>query len=235
MRRMPNTVALVAFMAIVSAACLSSGSPDEDVTRLEDLGTRWLDTPATVTYRTLEREAGEATSTHQCLRQYADRATDIHRLEAIRICSGEGTLRFIQDPPRWRMEVSTPTTSFTIISAPEGTFRCGLDADGPSTCSAIDVLQTPFEPLLLDPDQILGSSALQVGDVLRTEDRLIAGVEAECFSAGSRDAGGEHVEWCYSSSGVLLSFTAITGLSSFSTVEATEVSLSVPAEAFALP
>jgi hypothetical protein len=56
---------------------------------------------ATITYRTTERDPGEATSPHQCLRQMVGDASVVIAVSKwLRICSGNGEMRLAWDPAR---------------------------------------------------------------------------------------------------------------------------------------
>jgi hypothetical protein len=142
---------------LVAACSLSQGTAEGDPpARLESLGTTWLRTPATVTYRTIERDAGDATSIHQCLRRMLETVV----ATAIRICSGEGELALTWDPPdRWRMEVSNAHGSSVLVSTPDGAYRCQRSDAGRRRCEQTPAGElesiAPFGAIFLRPTQIL--------------------------------------------------------------------------------
>lgn len=242
--RLAAMAMVVVALAPMVSAC-TTGSPDrEALERLASLGSRWLASPTSATYRTLERDAGEATSIHQCLRQYADWASRMDRQTAIAICSGEGTVTFIRDPPsRWRMDVVTGPSgfglqagAFALISMPAGTYRCLLDEGVASDCAPATRRDrtAPFPALLRPPGEMLDALMADGAEVTRSDGRTIAGVQAECFSAaGTSPDDPSQAEWCYSGTGVLLWFSATTPSGS-TRLEASDVSMNVPPTAFAL-
>ena len=72
-------IALVGLSLVVSACTNGGGSdrPAQDPrARLDALGERWMTSVATITYRTSRRDPGEATSPHQCLRQFVGDTVD---------------------------------------------------------------------------------------------------------------------------------------------------------------
>ena len=103
-------VALVVLSLVGSACTGGSGSdpPLQDPrARLDALAERWMTTRATITYSTTQRDAGEATSPHQCLRQMVGDAVGGHSgvQRGLKICSGIGEMRLAWSPPaRWRID-----------------------------------------------------------------------------------------------------------------------------------
>jgi hypothetical protein len=118
---------------LVAACTQSEGTAEDDpLARLESLGATWLRTPATITYSTVERDAGSAASIHQCLRRMFESVV----ATAMRACSGEGELALTWDPPdRWRMEVSNAQGFSLLVSTPGGAYRCHRSDAGRRRCA----------------------------------------------------------------------------------------------------
>jgi hypothetical protein len=140
-------------------------------------------------------------------------------------------LRLAWDPPdRWRMDLTTPTEAYTVISAARGSYRCAGTGNGISNCVASASGQaeraTPFRWLLGAPEVVLGRIGADVqGAVSRSPDRRIAGSTAACFwGMGDSD---QEAGWCFSTSGVLVFFTISTADGTSARLEATHVSLGV--------
>jgi hypothetical protein len=233
LRRVGSVLVVVA--ATVVAACdYGADAPlEEPRTRLLALEDRWFASPAMITYRTTERDPGEATSPHQCLRQLVE--VDVQT--GLRICSGVGEMRLAWDPPdRWRIDGASPDGSFTRLSTPEGTVRCrGTDIVA-SDCVAAGS-NGPFASVVESParllDEIWGSGGAIVSE---GPDRMIAGLPADCFRAdGGSSETPRRVEWCFSRSGLLLYvFDGVDG-GRVTTVEATDVSEVVSDGDFVVP
>ena len=229
---------MIAFaVASIGPACSGSGRPPPDRAdarrRLEVLGTRWFASSTTITYRTTERDAGGATSPHQCLR----RLVEVDVQTGLRICSGVGQMRLAWErSERWRMDAASPRGTFTLLSTSDGAVRCR--SDGTVTgCVAVDELGS-FASLVEDPMQILDELGAKGGAVPVTVEasRTIAGMRAGCFRAtgGSAEAV-RRVEWCYSRDGILLSlFDGVEG-GRVTTAEATDVSGGVADGVFVPP
>ena len=90
-----RVIVAILLLAQVASACTEGSGSETPIVidagaRLDALGERWMTTPATITYRTTERDAGEATSPHQCLRQMVGDAIGVHSdvQTGLRICSG---------------------------------------------------------------------------------------------------------------------------------------------------
>jgi hypothetical protein len=232
-RRVGSVLVVVA--ATVVAACdHGADAPvEEPRSRLLALEKLWLASPATITYRTTERDPGEATSPHQCLRQLVE--VDVQT--GLRICSGIGEMRLVWDPPdRLRMDGVSPDGGFTLLSTPDGVVRCRGTEVAASTCFATET-SGPFASVVQAPEPILaelgasGGSAVSAG-----ARRTIAGLPAECFRADGGSAEIPHrVEWCFSRSGLLLYlFDGVEG-GRVTTVEATDVSEMVSDGDFVVP
>ena len=96
--RSRSVLVLVVVAATVVSACDHGADAlvEEPRTRLLALENLWFASPATITYRTTERDPGEATSPHQCLRQLVE--VDVQT--GLRICSGVGEMRLVVGPAR---------------------------------------------------------------------------------------------------------------------------------------
>ena len=221
-------VLLVCLVATASAASACDRGADamvgEPRTRLVELGNRWFASAATITYRTTERDPGEATSPHQCLRQLV--GGEVDRQTGLKICSGIGEMRLVWDPPdRWRMDGVSPDGGLTLLSTPDGHVRCRLTEVAASTCFATET-SGPFASVVEAPERILGELGASGGSVVSAGPRrTIAGIPAECFRASGGSAQTtRRVEWCFSRSGLLLYlFDGVEGRR-VTTVEAADVS-----------
>jgi len=220
----------------VAAACdhAADGVVGEPRTRLVALGNRWFASPATITYHTTERDPGEATSPHQCLRQLV--GGEVDRQTGLRICSGVGEMRLVWDPPdRWRMDGVSPDGGFTRLSTPDGDVRCRGTEVAASTCFATEA-RGPFASLVEAPVRTLDELGASGGSVSAGPRRTIAGTPAECFIAIGGSAEASHrVEWCFSRSGLLLYLFDGVERGRVTTVEATDVSEVVSDGAFVVP
>ena len=219
-------VVFVVVTASVASACDQGADAvvGEPRTRLVELGNRWFANAATITYRTTERDAGEATSPHQCLRQLV--GGEVDRQTGLKICSGIGEMRLVWNPPdRWRMDGVSPDGGFTLLSTPDGHVRCRLTEEAASTCFATET-SGPFASVVEAPERILGELGASGGSVVSAGPRrTIAGIPAECFRASGGSAQTtRRVEWCFSRSGLLLYlFDGVEGRR-VTTVEAADVS-----------
>lgn len=228
---------LVAVAASVVPACDhgADGLVGEPRTRLVALGNRWFASEATITYRTTQRDPGESTSLHQCLRQLV--GGEVDRQTGLTICSGIGEMRLAWDPPdRWRMDEASSDGRFTRLSTRDGDVRCRGTEVAASTCSAAET-SGPFASVVEAPVRTIDELGASGGSVVSAGPRqTIAGIPAECFSAIGGSAEASHrVEWCFSRSGLLLYlFDGVEG-GRVTTVEATEVSEVVSDRDFVVP
>ena len=228
-------VIALAGVSLVGSPCTGSGGSDPAVedprARLDALAGQWGSRPATITYRTTEREPGDPTSPHQCLRQMvgveeADVAT------GLRLCSGVGEMRLAWDPPeRWRMDEVSPAGSVTRVSTSERLLRCTGGGMDRSAC--VDAERDGPFGSLVDPPAL---SIDEIGTVTAEAERTIAGIRSECFGVEGGPAGAIHtVEWCYSPDGLLLSLSDTVEGGRVVTAEATEVSRGVADGDFVVP
>ncbi|HEU4864786.1 MAG TPA: hypothetical protein VFT76_00950 [Actinomycetota bacterium] len=230
-----GSVLVVVTAATVVAACdpdphAPVESPRSRLLALEDL---WFASPATITYRTTERDPGEATSPHQCLRQLVEIDVQI----GLRICSGVGEIRLAWDPPdRWRMDGTSPDGGFTLLSTPDDEVRCRGSEVTASACFATET-SGRFASVVEAPERILAELGASGGSVvLAGARRTIAGIPAECFRAIGGSAESSHrVEWCFSQSGLLLYLFDWVEGGRVTTVEATDVSEVVANGDFVVP
>lgn len=196
-------VALVG-MSLVGSACTTGSGSDPPVqdprARLDALAERWMTSVATITFRTTERDPGEATSPHQCLRRFVEDRADIQR--GLMICSGIGEMRLAWEPPdRWRMDEVSPGRSLVFLSTPDGDVRCWMVGSLAPRCAAAESFG-PFgslvDPPALTLDEIGAPVTVEAG-------RTIAGIRTECFMVEGDPADAIHrAEWCYSGHGLLL-------------------------------
>jgi hypothetical protein len=197
-------IALVG-LSLVGSACTNGGGSDPPAqdprARLDALGERWMTSVATITYRTTRRDPGEATSPHQCLRQFVGDTVDPQT--GLMLCSGTGEMRLAWErSDRWRMDEESADGSSTSVFGPNEYVRCRFDGAA-SGCVAVEK-PGPFGSLVEAPAQTLDE--LETAAVTAEGPRTIAGMRAECFHAtgGSADAV-RRVVWCFSRGGLLLS------------------------------
>ena len=229
---------LVLVVALTAASIASSCSPPSETRavdarrRLELLGRRWFASSATITYRTTERDPGEATSPHQCLRQLVgEREFDVQT--GLRTCAGVGEMRLAWErSDRWRMDGASAGRTSTMLFGPDGYVRCRFDGAA-SGCVAVDK-PGPFASLVEAPAQTLDE--LGTAAVTAEGPRTIAGMRAECVRAtgGSADAV-RRVEWCFSREGLLLSLIDEVDGGRVVTAEATRVAPAVSGSDFVTP
>jgi hypothetical protein len=233
--RSRSVFVLVVVAATVVSACDHGADAlvEEPRTRLLALENLWFASPATITYRTTERDRGEATSPHQCLRQVVE--VDVQT--GLRICSGVGEMRLAWDPPdRWRMDEASPDGSVTQVSTPDGRVRCRTTDIVASDCVAAES-NGPFASVVESPARVLDEIGGPGGTLVSAgPGQTIAGIPAQCFSAIGGSAETSHrVEWCFSRSGLLLYlFDGVEG-GRVTTVEATDVSEVVSDGDFVVP
>jgi hypothetical protein len=142
------------------------------------------------------------------------------------MCSRQGRLKLTWDPPdRWRMDVKSPVDSFRILSTGDGSLLCPAAAGrGCRSISRRDAKNaSPFGFLFLSPERILDAIGARDGAVVWEPGTEVAGVDVECFAANGHRG---RAEWCYSRTGVLLSFLEGAG-DDLTTLEAVAVSSQV--------
>ena len=191
--------------------------------RLDALGRGWTRTSAIITYRTTGPVLGQPATAHLCLRQMFDDDFGEDRTALLRRCSRQGTLRLVWDPPDgWQMDVITPVDRFTLTSTHDRTRIC-RSAD-PNACRRIPtaeaIVKAGADIFFQRPRRILaavGATGVKSTTSPTEYDRL----PVECFAATGRD---EHVEWCYSVDGLLLSFLRGSATEGWTSVDATSVS-----------
>jgi hypothetical protein len=236
----------LALILVILAACTTSSPANRAVgatsgadarERLETLGRTWSRTAAIITYDTQSHPPGAA-SPHQCLRQMFGGPID--RPTAIRMCARQGAMTLVWDPPdRWRMDVTTPTEAYTLLSTPGEAARCDGTGEHLAPCAGRTrtevATEQPFRWALAAPDRILGriGASSDRNAVATARDRTIAGLDADCFwASGVRD---QEAGWCYSSDGFLLFLTTRTADGWSTSLEATHVSAEVSATEFRMP
>jgi hypothetical protein len=238
----------MALILLAVASCTStratSGPPPPSPTStgdptaaLERFGRAWFRTSATVTFDTQVHAPGEPASEHQCIRQlWLGDQSSIDRATAIRMCARQGELRLAWAPPdRWRMDVTTSTEAYTLLSMPGEAARCDGTGEHLASCTARTpravATDQPFRWAITAPGRVLGRiGATGPNAVASVRDRTIAGLDALCFwASGVRD---QEAGWCYSSDGFLLSLTTSTADGWSTSLEATRVSTEVSAPEF---
>ena len=196
--------------------------------RLLELGEAWFRIPATVSYRTSGPVPGQPTTAHLCLRQMFDDDFGKDRTALLRRCSRQGTLRLVWDPPdRWQMDVITPVDRFTLASTRDRTRICR--SGDPHACRSIPtaeaIVKARADVFFQGPQKILAAIGA-TGVKTTASPTEYDGLRVECFAATGRD---EHVEWCFSDEGVLLSFLRGSATNGWQSVEADSVSDEVAA------
>ena len=191
--------------------------------RLRELGEAWLRTPATVSYRTAGPVLGQPTTAHLCLRQMFDDDFGEDRTALLRRCSRQGALRLVWDPPDgWQMDVITPVDRFTLASTHDRTRICR--SGDPHACRGIPtaeaIVKAGADFFFQRPRKILAAIGA-TGVKTTASPTEYDGPPVECFAATGRD---EHVEWCFSDGGVLLSFLRGSATNGWQSVEASRVS-----------
>ena len=205
-----------------------SGSQIDPQDRLLELGEAWSRTSATVSYRTSGPVPGQPTTAHLCLRQMFDDDFGEDRTTLLRRCSRQGTLRLVWDPPdAWQMDVVTPVDRFTLISTHDRTQICRKG--DPQTCRTIPtaeaIVRAKADVFFQKPQEILAAIGA-TGVKTTASPTEYDGLPVECFAATGRD---EHVEWCFSDEGVLLSFLRGSATNGWESLEADSVSDEVAA------
>jgi hypothetical protein len=199
------------------------GSDIVPMERLDALGQAWTRASATITYRTTGRVLGQPTTAHLCLRQMFDNDYGEDRTSLLRRCSRQGTLRLVWDPSDgWQMDVITPVDRFSLTSIHDRTRICRMG--DPPACRRIRtaeaIVKAGADVFFQRPRRIL--AAVGATGVKATASPIeYAGLPVECFAATGRE---EHVEWCYSMDGLLLSFLRGSVTDGWTSLEATSVS-----------
>jgi hypothetical protein len=145
------------------------------------------------------------------------------RTALLKRCSRQGTLRLVWDPPDdWQMDVITPVDHFTLASTHDRTRICR--SGDPHACRGIPtveaIVKAGADVFFRGPRRIL--AAIGATGVRTTESPTeYDGLAVECFAATGRV---EHVEWCYSVGGLLLSFLRGSATDGWTSIEATSVS-----------
>lgn len=121
----------------------------------------------------------------------------------------------------WQMDVTTPVDHFALASIHDRTRIC--PSGDPHACRRIGTAEAigkaSADIFFERPRKILAAiGATGVREAVSTE---YAGIPAECFAATGHD---EHVEWCYSADGLLLSFLRGSATDGWTSFEATSVS-----------
>ena len=199
-----------------------SESPIDPRDRLLELGKAWFRTPATVSYRTTGRVPGQPTTAHLCLRQMFDDDFGEDRTALLRRCSRQGTLRLVWDPPDgWQMDVITPVDRFTLASTNDRTQICR--SGDPHACRAIPTAEAidkaGADVLFQEPRKILAAIGA-TGVKTTASPTEYDGLPVQCFAATGRD---EHVEWCYTMGGTLVSFLRGSATAGWRSFDATAV------------
>jgi len=129
----------------------------------------------------------------------------------------------VWDPPDgWQMDVITPVDHFKLASTHDRTQICRRG--DPHACRAIPkaeaIVKARAAVFFQGPQKILAAiGANGVKTIASPND--YDGLTVECFAATGRD---EHVEWCFSDEGVLLSFLRGSATNGWQSVEASRVS-----------
>jgi hypothetical protein len=191
--------------------------------RLVELGEAWFRSPATVSYRTTGPVLGQPTTAHLCLRQMFDDDFGEDRTALLRRCSRQGTLRLVWDPPDgWQMDVITPVDRFTLASTHDRTRICR--SGDPDACRDIPtakaIVKAGADIFFQRPRKILAAIGA-TGAKTTASPTEYKRLPVECFAATGRD---EHVEWCYSVDGLLLSFLRGSASEGWTSIDATSVS-----------
>jgi hypothetical protein len=145
------------------------------------------------------------------------------RTALLRRCSRQGTLRLVWDPPDgWQMDVITPVDHFTLASTHDRTRICR--SGDPHACRGIPtaeaIVKAGADIFFQRPRRILAAIGA-TGVKTTASSTEYDGLPAECFAATGRD---EHVEWCYSMDGLLLSFLRGSATEGWTSIEATSIS-----------
>ena len=197
--RSRSVFVLVVVAATVVSACDHGADAlvEEPRTRLLALQNLWFASPATITYRTTERDPGEATSPHQCLRQLVE--VDVQT--GLRICSGVGEMRLAWDPPdRWRIDEVSPDGSFTLLSTPDGHVRCRGTEVAASTCFATE-RSGPFASVVEAPVRTLDELGASGGSVVSAAPRRTIAAALPSASVRSEVRRRRLTEWSGASRG----------------------------------
>jgi hypothetical protein len=120
------------------------------------------------------------------------------------------------------MDVITPVDHFTLASTNDRTQIC--QNGDPHACRAIPtaeaIVKAGANVFFQGPGKIL--AAIGATGVRTTASPTeYDGLPAECFAATGRN---EHVEWCYSRDGLLLSFLQGSATEGWTSIDATSVS-----------
>jgi hypothetical protein len=123
------------------------------------------------------------------------------------------------------MGVTTPVERFALLSTHDRTRIC--PSGDPHSCRTIPTVDAIAEAggdvFFQRPEEILEAiGATAVASIAPPSGKF--GGAVECFAASGRV---EHVEWCYSRDGLLLSFLEGSATEGWTSIEATAVSRKV--------
>jgi hypothetical protein len=125
------------------------------------------------------------------------------------------------------MDVVTPVDRFTLTSTHDRTQICRKG--DPQTCRAIPtaeaIVKATADVFFQEPQEILAAVGA-TGVKTTASPTEYDGLPVECFAATGRN---EHVEWCFSDEGVLLSFLRGSATNGWESLEADSVSDEVAA------
>jgi hypothetical protein len=120
------------------------------------------------------------------------------------------------------MDVITPVDRFTLASTHHRTQICR--SGDPHACRRIRtaeaIVKAGADIFFQRPRKILAAIGA-TGVKTTASPTEYAGLPLECFAATGRD---EHVEWCYSVDGLLLSFLRGSASEGWTSIDATSVS-----------
>ena len=231
LRRMrPFAIAL-----LLLAAC--GGGEDDPAIEVPEIEGEATEAPE-------EPEAGDGGSLTELAGAWAKTSAKVSYDQRSGTTPPQTMILYWRPPDSWRMDIVSAGAETIIISTDAGGFVC-TGAGGAAQCiqtpsNVSAQAPIPFTGLFSSPEGILDDIEARPGgaDLERSTAR-IAGVEAECFSAGGSagDASGE-AQWCFSDDGILLRYavggTSTAGVGTFS-MEATEVDRRVRASDFEPP
>ncbi len=205
------------------------------VADLRDAIAKWHRTPATITYRTERQRPGLPISAHQCLREFAEKRSQIPM--GLRFCNPAGVVTLAWDPPaRWRIDVTEAGLTSTAIVVGNHGIVCGPTHGIRESCRSrsVDAIARtfPFHQLIAAVGATSDEAGIDAGGPITVRSGAVAGTPVRCYQ---RSSGAASATWCFAVGGALLSLVLRTDGRAPTIAGAERISNDVVAKSFTMP